>query len=46
MADYMHKDELEAQFKDKDLVKPRNYPRMGRKMKKIVKYIESQLENI
>ena len=37
------KEELDPIFKDKDLVKPRKYPRMGRKMKKIVLYIESQL---
>ena len=43
MADYIHKDELEPQFKDNDLVKPRSYPRMGKRMKKIVKYIENQL---
>lgn len=37
------KEELDPIFKDKDLVPPRKYPRMGRKMKKIVLYIESQL---
>lgn len=35
--------ELDAKFNDNDLVKPRKYPRMGKKMKKIVLYIESQL---
>lgn len=35
--------ELDPIFKDKDLVKPRNYPRMKRRMKKLVLYIESQL---
>ena len=30
-------------FKDNDLVKPRTYPRMGKRTKKIVQYIESQL---
>ena len=34
---------LDPIFKDKDLVKPRNYPRMGKKTKNIVKYIERQL---
>lgn len=43
MADYVHKDELDPIFKDKDLVKPRDYPRMSKRMKKIVLYIESQL---
>lgn len=41
MAD--NKEELDAKFNDKDLMKPRNYPRMKKKMKKIVLYIESQL---
>ena len=41
MAD--EKTELDAKFNDKDLIKPRNYPRMKKKMKKIVLYIESQL---
>jgi len=41
MAD--DKEELDAKFNDKDLMKPRNYPRMKKKMKKIVLYIESQL---
>lgn len=40
MAD---KEELDEKFNDKDLMKPRNYPRMKKKMKKIVLYIESQL---
>ena len=35
--------ELDPIFKDKDLVRPREYPRMGKKLKKIVLYIESQL---
>ena len=41
MAD--DKEKLDAKFDDKDLIKPRNYPRMKKKMKKIVLYIESQL---
>ena len=36
-------EELDPIFKDKDLVKPRTYPRMKKKMKKIVMYIENQL---
>lgn len=40
MAD---KDELNNIFEDKDLVKPRTYPRMKKRMKKIVMYIENQL---
>lgn len=36
-------EELDPIFKDNDLVKPRNYPRMKRRMKKLVLYIESQL---
>jgi len=36
-------EELGKQFNDKDLVPPRNYPRMGKRLKKIVKYIENQL---
>ncbi len=36
-------DELNNIFKDKDLVKPRTYPRMKKRMKKIVMYIENQL---
>ena len=39
----MADEELGKQFNDKDLVPPRNYPRMGKKLKKIVKYIENQL---
>lgn len=35
--------ELDTKFNDKDLMKPRDYPRMKKKMKKIVLYIESQL---
>lgn len=34
---------LDPIFKDNSLVKPRSYPRMKTKMKKIVLYIESQL---
>lgn len=41
MAD--NNEELDPIFKDKDLVKPRTYPRMKKKMKKIVMYIENQL---
>ena len=40
MADDINLDPI---FNDKDLVKPRKYPRMGKKMKKIILYIESQL---
>jgi len=36
-------EELDKQFNDKDLVPPRTYPRMGKRLKKIVKYIENQL---
>ena len=36
-------EELDAIFKDEDLTKPRHYPRMKKRMKKIVKYIENQL---
>ena len=32
-------DELDPIFKDKDLVKPPKYPRMKKRMKKIVLYI-------
>lgn len=39
----MADEELGKQFNDKDLVPPRNYPRMGKRLKKIVKYIEHQL---
>lgn len=39
----MADEELGKQFNDKDLVPPRNYPRMGKRLKKIVKYIENQL---
>lgn len=35
--------ELNNIFEDKDLVKPRTYPRMKKRMKKIVMYIENQL---
>ena len=41
MAD--NNEELDPIFKDKDLVKPRTYPRMKKTMKKIVMYIENQL---
>lgn len=41
MAD--NNEELDPIFNDKDLVKPRTYPRMKKKMKKIVMYIENQL---
>ena len=34
---------LDKIFDDKDLVKPRTYPRMKKRMKKIVMYIENQL---
>lgn len=40
MAD---KEELDSIFNDQDLVKPRSYPRMKKRMKKIVQYIENQL---
>ena len=36
-------DNLDTRFNDKDLTKPRTYPRMGKRMKKIVTYIETQL---
>ena len=36
-------EELDSKFNDQDLVKPRSYPRMKKRMKKIVKYIEMQL---
>ena len=36
-------EELDPIFKDEDLVKPRNYPRMKKKMKSLVLYIERQL---
>lgn len=35
--------ELNAIFQDKDLVKPRTYPRMKKRTKQIVKYIERQI---
>lgn len=35
--------ELDSIFQDKDLVKPRTYPRMKKRTKKIVKYIERQI---
>lgn len=41
MADSDEK--LDKIFDDKDLVKPRTYPRMKKRMKKIVMYIENQL---
>lgn len=36
-------DELNSIYNDKDLVKPRTYPRMKKRIKKIVMYIENQL---
>lgn len=39
----MEETELDPIFKDEDLTKPRNYPRMKKEMKKLVKYIENQL---
>lgn len=36
-------EKLDTIYNDKDLVKPRSYPRMKRKMKSIVLYIENQL---
>lgn len=39
----MENEKLDDVFKDNDLVKPRTYPRMGKRTKKIVQYIESQL---
>lgn len=39
----LNKEELDPIFKDKDLVKPPKYPRMKKRMKKIVLYIEAQL---
>ena len=36
-------EEFDKTYNDKDLTKPRNYPRMKRRMKKIVLYIENQL---
>lgn len=41
MAD--NEEKLDPIFKDEDLQKPRTYPRMKKKMKKIVMYIENQL---
>ena len=41
--DNVNKEELDPIFEDKDLMKPRSYPRMKKKMKKIVMYIENQL---
>ncbi len=35
--------ELDSIFQDKDLVKPRKYPRMKKRTKSIVRYIEKQL---
>ena len=37
------KENLDPIFNDQDLVKPRSYPRMKKRMKKIVQYIENQL---
>lgn len=39
----MENDKIDDIFKDNDLVKPRTYPRMGKRTKKIVQYIENQL---
>lgn len=36
-------EQLNTIFQDKDLMKPRTYPRMKKRMKKIVMYIENQL---
>lgn len=36
-------EELDTIFKDNDLTKPRTYPRMSKRLKKIVMYIEDQL---
>ncbi len=41
MAD--NNEELSSIFNDNDLMKPRTYPRMKKRMKKIVMYIENQL---
>ena len=35
--------ELDSLYNDNDLTKPRTYPRMGKRMKRIVQYIENQL---
>ena len=35
--------DLDSVFNDKDLVKPRTYPRMRKRTKQIVRYIEKQL---
>ena len=43
MADNNDENNLDTIFKDNDLVKPRTYPRMKKRTKKIVQYIESQL---
>ena len=37
------KPELDSKFNDNNLTKPRTYPRMSKRMKKIVKYIDMQL---
>ncbi len=39
----MSQDNLDPIYKDKDITKPRTYPRMTKRLKKIVKYIENQL---
>lgn len=39
----LERDEMNSIYNDKDLVKPHTYPRMKKKMKKIVLYIENQL---
>lgn len=43
MDNEQDKEELDPIYKDRDLTKPKKYPRMGKRMKKIVQYIESQL---
>lgn len=39
----MEEENLNPIFKDNDLTKPRSFPRMKKRMKKIVQYIQSQL---
>lgn len=39
----MSDENLDPIYKDNDITKPRTYPRMSKRLKKIVKYIESQL---
>lgn len=43
MADVELTDELSGIYSDKAVTPPRNYPRMGKRMKKIVQFIEVQL---